>query len=261
MKPLIIANWKCNPISLKEAKKLFNSLKKGIKNNKKAEIIIFPPFIYLSVFKKPFLNFKLGAQDCFWEEKGAFTGEISPKMLKDLGVSHVIIGHSERRKYLKENYTMVNKKLKVALKNNLKPIFCVGSMKRGKKGNEEIRSQLEKALEGVKRSNIKNIIFTYEPIWAISTTKGSVVATPENTKEGAILIRKTVAQLFGQSIKVKVIYGGSVDSTNIKGFIEKAEMDGVLIGAVSLRADDFIRAVKNIDPVRSSQEIKSKSGF
>lgn len=243
MKLLVVANWKMNPLSLAEARKLFNLENKRTRRFKRVEVVICPPFIYL-----PFLEAK-GAQDCFWKERGAFTGEVSAKMLKNFGVKYVILGHSERRKYLDETDEMVNKKIKAVLEAGLKPILCVSSKKRGEAARKEMKVQMKKDLVGIKKSEIKNIVITYEPIWAISTTKGSIVATPENTKEGAILIRKNLVELFGSvdAQKVKVIYGGSVDSTNIQGFIEKAEMDGVLIGAASLRPDDFIAAVQKID--------------
>lgn len=266
MKPLIVANWKCNPIGLKEMKKLFDSISKGIKNNKGVEVVVCPPFVYLPILRACISNrqggkLALGGQDCFWEEKGAFTGEISPTMLKNLGCEYVIIGHSERRKYLKETDEMVNKKLKAAIIAGLKPILCVGSKKRGEEGNKEIKIQLEKALAGIKKSDIKNIIFTFEPIWAISTTKESIVATPENTKEGEIFLRRNLAKLFSKTIaqKAKIIYGGSVDSKNIEGFIKKAKMDGVLIGAASLRPDDFVVAIKEIDVSTKSALTRSPS--
>lgn len=253
MKPIIIANWKCNPVTLKEARRIFDSVKNGIKNIKNVEVVICPPFIYLSSFKLQASGLRLGAQDCFWENPptggGAFTGEISPAMLKNLAVKYAIIGHSERRKYQKETDEMVNKKIKAALKNDLKPVLCVGSKKRGEKGNQEMKVQLESALTGIKRAELEKIVFTYEPVWAISTTKRSIVATPENTKGEAVFIRKILTKLFDKTIaqKARVIYGGSVDNTNIRDFIEKAQMDGVLIGAASLRPDDFIAAVKKID--------------
>ena len=243
MKPLIVANWKMNPATLAEARKLFNLEKKGTRNLKRVEVVICPPFVYLPVLRAN------GALDCFWEEKGAYTGEVSPKMLKDLGVKYVILGHSERRKYLGETDEMVNKKLKAALASGLVPILCVSSKKRGETARKEMELQMKKALSGVKKSEVKNIVSTYEPIWAISTTKNSIVATPENTKEGEAFLRKSLSKLFGKTVarKVRIIYGGSVDSTNIEGFIKKAKMDGALIGAASLRPDDFITAVKKID--------------
>ena len=252
MKPIIIANWKCNPTTLKEAKRLFDSIKRGLKNIKNAEVVICPPFVYLPYFlnsKSYILNPKIGAQDCFWEEKGAFTGEVSPKMLKDLGCDYVILGHSERRRYLGETDEMVNKKLKAAIIAGLRPILCVSSRKRGKEGSSETKEQLQKDLSGIKKSELKNIIITYEPVWAISTTKGGAVVTSENTKEGKIFIKENLSKLFDRfsAGKVKIIYGGSVDSTNIEGFIRIAKMDGVLIGVASLRPDDFIAAVKKVD--------------
>lgn len=246
-KTLVVANWKMNPPTLAEAKKLFNLVKKGIKNacperSRRVEVVICPPFVYLPVLKAN------GAQDCFWEERGAFTGEISPLMLKDLGVKYVIIGHSERRRNLNETDEMINKKLKAALKVGLRPILCVSSKKRGETARKEMEVQLKRALVRIKKSEIKNIIITYEPIWAISTTKGSVVATPRNTREGEVFIRKNLTKLFNKNTakKVKIIYGGSVDSKSIQGFIKDAQMDGVLVGAASLKAKEFIAAVKKL---------------
>ena len=125
MKPLVVANWKCNPTTLAEAKRLFNSVKSGIKNIKNVEVIICPPFPYIPHIKNTKYNIRIGAQDCFWEERGAYTGEISPLMLKDLGCQYVIIGHSERRKYQQEKDSMIYKKIEAALKRGLKPILCI----------------------------------------------------------------------------------------------------------------------------------------
>ena len=253
MKPLVIANWKMNPQTLAEAKRLFNSVKNGLKNIKNAEVVICPPFVYLSALKSEIMGpssaISFGGQSCFWEEKGAFTGEVSPKMLKDLGVEYVIIGHSERRRYLKETDEMINRKIKAAIIAGLKPILCIGSRERGNRGSSEMKIQLQKALAGVKKTELKNVIITYEPVWAISTTKRSVIATPENTKEGKIFIRENLNKLFGKSLsqRIRIIYGGSVDSNNIEGFIKVAKMDGVLIGAASLKPDDFTAAVKKVD--------------
>ncbi len=247
MKPLIVANWKCNPITLKEAKKLFNLVKKGVKNFKNAEVVICPPFLYISNLKSQNSNIKIGAQNCFWEQKGAFTGEVSPKMLKNLGCQYVIVGHSERRRNLNETDEMVNRKLKAALKENLRPILCVGNKNRKReKEFKGIRIQMEKALSGIKKSDLKNLIITYEPVWAISTTKGREIATPIEAKEGAIFIRKILAKLFDKNFaqKIRIIYGGSVDSGNIRGFIKEAKMDGALVGAASLKPKEFVRTVK-----------------
>ncbi|GAF95531.1 unnamed protein product [marine sediment metagenome] len=259
MKPFIVANWKCNPVTLREAKRIFYSIKKGIRRVKNIEIVICPPFVYLPIlgastfahrkasYGGPAVTFGVGGQDCFWEEKGAFTGEISPLMLKNLGCKYVIVGHSERRGYFEETNEMVNRKLKTALKENLRPILCVGNKNRKReKEFKGIRIQMEKALSGIKKSDLKNLIITYEPVWAISTTKGREIATPIEAKQGAIFIRKILAKLFDKNFtrRIRIIYGGSVDSSNIRGFIKETEIDGVLVGAASLNSQEFVKVVK-----------------
>ena len=219
MRPLIVANWKCNPITLAKAKLLFNSVKKGIKNVKNVEVVICPPFIYIPYLLKPktyHLNPKFGAQDCFWEEKGAYTGEVSPKMLKDLGVEYVIIGHSERRA-LGETNEMINKKIRAALKSGLKPILCIDKI-----------SQIKKDLK-------TGVIVAYEPLFAIGTGK---VCSPEKAKKMKILIKKKV--------NCPALYGGSVNSQNAADYIEKAGFDGLLVGGASLDPKEFIQIIKNV---------------
>jgi triosephosphate isomerase (TIM) len=250
MKFLIIANWKCNPQTLAKAKGLFDKVAEGIKDIKNAEVVICPPFVYLESLGGSALteNLALGSQDVFWQE-GAFTGEISPGMLKDSGCKYVILGHSERRKNLGETDDMINKKVKASLSAGLKPVLCLSSAKRGQEAKNEMAGQLQGAVAGIDKPDIKNIIFTYEPVWAISTTAGGVVASPENTKEGKIFIKEALTELFGEDTAkdARIIYGGSVDSKNIEGFIKEAKMDGALVGAASLRPDDFILAVKTVD--------------
>ncbi len=217
MKPLIVANWKCNPTTLKEAKLLFNSVKRMVEMIKNVEVIICPPFVFFSNLKSQISNLKLGAQDCFWEEKGAYTGEISPLMLKNLGVEYVILGHSERRKYLKETDEMIERKLKAVLTFGLKPILCIDKI-----------SQLPK--------NIKTgFIVAYEPLFAIGTGKA---CPPERAKKMRLAIKKKV--------KMPVLYGGSVNSQNAKDYIKKAGFQGLLVGGASLNAQEFIKIVKSI---------------
>lgn len=206
MKPLIVANWKMNPPTLREAKALFNSVKK-------TGAVICPPFIYFSVLKAN------GAQDCFWEEKGAFTGEISPQMLKSLGVEYVILGHSERRKYQRETDEMVEKKLKAVLTTGLKPVLCIDKI-----------SQLPK---GIKDS----FIVAYEPLFAIGT---GLACPPERAEKMRIAIKKSLGK------KNLVLYGGSVNSQNSRDYIEKAGFDGLLVGGASLKPREFIDIVKNV---------------
>ncbi len=219
MKPLIVANWKCNPTSLAEAKRLFNLVRKGTKNVKNVEVVICPPFVYLPLLKAN------GAQDCFWEEKGAFTGEVSPKMLKDLECKYVIVGHSERRRNFKETDEMVNKKLKAALKIGLRPILCI-----------EKTSQIRKDIKGVSKKELRNLILAYEPVWAIGTGK------PCSIKKA-----KKMNSLFRKILNKNVLlYGGSVNSQNARDFIKKAKFQGFLIGGASLTPKEFIKIVKNI---------------
>ena len=228
MKPLIVANWKCNPNSLSEAKKLFHSVAQGVKNIKKAEVVICPPFLYLFSLGS---GLKLGAQDCFWEEKGAYTGEISPLMLKNLGCRYVIIGHSERRKYLKETDGMINNKIKAVLRSGLRPILCVANL-----------NQLKGGLKTIKKSKlkIKNLILAYEPVFAIGTGKACSVA---KAKKVRISIRNRFAK------NIPVLYGGSVNPHNAGSYIKEGGFQGLLIGGASLNPKDFLNILKNIDKI------------
>jgi len=224
MKPLIIANWKCNPVGLEEAERLFNSVEKGIKNVKNTEVVICPPFVYLPILSslighQP--SVKLGAQDCFWEEKGAFTGEISPLMLKNLGCQYVIIGHSERRKYQQERDSMIYKKIEAVFKIGLKPILCIDRI-----------SQIKKDLKG-----IENLIVAYEPLFAIGTGK------PCST-EKAKRMRMAIKEKLNKNIPI--LYGGSVNSENARDYVERAGFQGLLVGGASLNAQEFIALVKNV---------------
>jgi triosephosphate isomerase len=242
MKILIVANWKCNPTTLAEAKLLFESVKRGIKNLKNVEVVICPPFIYLSnlLTPKPYtlLYPKLGAQDCFWEEKGAFTGEISPLMLKNLGCEYIIIGHSERRK-LGETDEMINKKLKSALKAKLKPILCIGeTLEERKKGKTFIvlKNQLKKALINSSTHQLINLILAYEPVWAIGTGKPCGIS---EAKEANLFIKKIVKN-------IPLLYGGSINSKIAKDYIQEANFQGLLVGSASLNPKEFIKIIKSV---------------
>jgi triosephosphate isomerase len=229
MKPLIIANWKCNPKTRKEAELLFNGVRNGVKNTKKAEVVIAPPFIWLPILK----GMVLAAQDCAWEECGPYTGEVSPQMLKGFGVKYVIVGHSERRIHLKETDEMINKKLKVVLKNNLIPILCVGE-KKGENSEKVISWQLKEDLKGISPKDLKKIIVAYEPVWAIGTGD---FCKPEKAKKALAFIKK--------KINTRILYGGSVNSKITKDYM-KVDYDGLLVGGASLNAEEFIKIVKNV---------------
>ncbi len=225
MKYLVVANWKMNPQTLVKAKKLFSIVKKGIGAVKGVEVVVCPPFVYLSKLS----GLTLGAQNCFWEDEGAFTGEISPFMLKDIGCKYVIIGHSERRRYFNETCAIVNKKLKAALTNNLKPILCIDSI-----------NQVKRGLKGISKKEIKKIVIAYEPIFAIGTGKACSIS---KAKKMNFSIRKILEE------EAAILYGGSVNSKNAKDFIEKAQFQGLLIGGTSLNPKEFVKIIKKVSQV------------
>lgn len=219
---IIIANWKMNPASLAEAKSLFDAVKKS-------KAVICPPFVYLEKLSYG----KLGAQDCFWKQEGAYTGEVSPKMLKSIGVKYVIVGHSERRKFFQETDEIINKKLEAALRAGLRPILCVGENK-GENAERVVANQLDKDLKSIAQKDLKKIIIAYEPVWAISTSGGEI-CSPEYAQKILGFIR--------QRFNGIVIYGGSVDSKIINNYL-KVGYEGALVGGASLKAGEFIKTVK-----------------
>lgn len=246
VKPLIIANWKCNPVTLREAKLLFNSVNRGLKDIKKIDAVICPPFLYLPEMQIRDHNLKLGGQNCFWEEKGAFTGEVSPLMLKDLKCEYVIIGHSERRRYFKEKYEMINKKLKAVFNARLSPILCVGETKKEReqgKTREVLKKQLQEALNNLNIQPLHSLIVAYEPIWAIGTGKA---CSPFEAKKATFFIRSTVSKIYNRKIaqNTMILYGGSVTSENAKAYLSEAGFQGLLIGGASLNAKEFIKIAK-----------------
>ncbi len=246
---LIIANWKCNPSSLKEVKKLFNSLRKGLKKNN-FDIVICPPFVYLDWVKQQNSKIKLGTQNFFWENppagKGAFSGEVSAIMLKDLGVEYAILGHSERRKFFKETDEMVNKKIKIALSSDIKPIFCLGESKEEKergKNLQILKNQLKEGLRDVSHSDIKKIIIAYEPIWAIGTGKPASI---EDVSSSILYIRKIISEVFNKKTgkDIKILYGGSINSKNAESYLNQPWIDGLLVGGASLDPKEFLGILK-----------------
>lgn len=244
MKLLIVANWKCHPVTEKEAKNLFNLTQQEIKKIKGAEVVICPPFVYLSQMKPSSLV--LGAQDCFWEKKGAYTSGISPLMIKNLGCQYVILGHSERRKYFKDSNRIINKKLRVALKEKLKPILCVGETKDQKdkgKTQKVIRDQIERGLKKVSKNQIKNVAIGYEPRWAIGSGEP---CSPEEVRVVDLLIRKIISKLYNRNIsnKLRILYGGSVNSQSAQTYIQEAKVQGLLVGSASLKPKEFVKIVK-----------------
>jgi len=248
MKSIIIANWKMQ-LDLKGAKELAMAFK-GI-SEKDKEVVICPSFASLgevgNILKKG--SVKLGAQNCFWEVKGAYTGEVSSWELKDAGCEYVIIGHSERRQYLKETDEMVHEKVRAALSAGLTPIICVGeTFEQRQQGARDyiLIHQTTKALEGIKVDKNQKVIVAYEPVWVIGS--GQAVA-PEDAASASQVIGQTLIDLYSGDLannNFSVIYGGSVDSRNIKSFVQTGVIQGFLVGGASLKKDEFIDLIKNI---------------
>lgn len=248
-KKIIVANWKMNPQTIKEAEIILRETSKIIKQNKNIELIICPPYPFLYLFHKlRSKNISLGAQDSFSEKEGAYTAETSPSILKSIGVGYVILGHSERRENGDDNHK-VNKKLLLALKMKLKPILCLGEKERDSLGNYLvlIYSQIKECLENVPKNQIKDIIFAYEPIWAIGQ-KAEREASAEEFIEMKIFIKKVISDLYDVKIAegLKIIYGGSVNENNTLNFIEQGQADGLLVGRSSLIPKKFIEIIKII---------------
>ena len=244
-KKVIAGNWKMNMLP-NEAIDFIHELTPLVKNTKN-EVILCVPYIdlFYALLNTQGTNIKIGAQNMHWEEKGAYTGEVSAQMLKSIGVEYVIIGHSERRQYFAETDESVNKKIKSALACDLKPIVCVGeTLKQREDGQTEevVTKQIEKAFEGISPEYLDKIIIAYEPIWAIGTGK---TATKEYANTTIVQIRKKLGEMYGQNEADGVIiqYGGSVKSSNAKELFEMSDIDGGLVGGASLKAEEFSKIV------------------
>ena len=239
--PLIAGNWKMNNTKRETLDFLSSFLPKV--ENITIEMAICPPFtdLYAAAEKLKGTKVKLGAQNMHWEETGAFTGEVSPLMLKEIPCDYVIIGHSERRQYFAETDETVNKKIKSALKHNIAPIVCVGeSLAQREEGItiDFVMTQVENALKDIKPEDAKKIVFAYEPIWAIGTGK---TASASDAQEVIGAIRNKIEKLYNKDVaeEVRILYGGSVKPENIKELMAEADIDGALVGGASLKPDSF----------------------
>lgn len=218
----------------------------GIEKKEGREYIVFPPSPYLRDVSRICGNLAFtGAQNMYFEKEGAFTGEISPEMVKDCGCSYILIGHSERRHVFGESDTDVNKKIKAALEAGLEPVVCLGELLDERENGETgkvLERQINGAFSGIEKSLMKKIVIAYEPVWAIGTGK---VATPEIAEEAHVLIRESVKAIFGSEISdmIPVIYGGSVKPDNIEGLYKMANIDGVLVGGASLDPESFLAII------------------
>lgn len=244
-KKVIAGNWKMNKLP-NEAIDFIDRLTPLVKYTKN-EVVVCVPYtdLFYALLTAQGTNIKIGAQNMHFEEKGAYTGEVSAQMLKSIGVEYVIIGHSERRQYFNETDETVNKKVKTAFKHELKPIVCVGEtleQREAGKAEEIITNQTEKALEGLTDEQVQNTIIAYEPIWAIGTGK---TATSEDANNAIKAIRDKICQIYGQNVGKSIIiqYGGSVKSANCKELFTTSDIDGGLVGGASLDLEEFAKII------------------
>jgi len=248
MRKIIIAgNWKMYK-TIDESIELVTLLKRSLADIDEIEIVVCPPFTSLSDVHEALIdtNIALGAQDCYWEKEGAFTGEVSCPMLKSAGCRYVIIGHSERRQYFNETNETVNKKVKAALAAGLKAIVCVGEKldeRTAGRTFDVVKDHVENSLAGLTKDEMLKIVIAYEPVWAIGT---GVVATKEQAQEVHKYIRDLLQKMFGTDLAraVRIQYGGSVKPENIRELISQEDVDGALVGGASLKADSFTQIVK-----------------
>lgn len=247
-KPFIAGNWKMFN-TLRESVNLVKSIKAGVHNVTDCQVVVCPPFTALAKVSKQISEgpMELGAQNMHPETEGAYTGEISPAMLKDVGCRYVILGHSERRQYFGETDVFINEKLKTALKYSIIPIVCVGEtleQREARQQFEVVKTQIDQSLKDLTKSECLKIVVAYEPVWAIGTGK---TATPEIAEQMQSYIRRLLKEKFGEATakKVPILYGGSVKPDNIAQLIEKPNVDGALVGGASLKAESFIQIVKN----------------
>ena len=245
-RPLIAGNWKMNN-SCAESVELVSQFKDILSDSKEIDIVVAPPFTALGAVAAVLKGSPIGlsAQNVFWEESGAFTGEISTAMLKDVGCRYVIIGHSERRQYFSETDETVNKRLKAALKASLIPIVCIGETlaeREAEKTLPVIEQQLKGGLKGLSLEEMETVIIAYEPVWAIGTGK---TATPDQAQEVHRFIRDIIARIFSKEIAddTRILYGGSVKPDNVDQLMVQLDIDGALVGGASLKADAFARIV------------------
>ncbi|MCA1055409.1 triose-phosphate isomerase [Rossellomorea aquimaris] len=246
-KPIIAGNWKMNKTA-SEAKSFTEEVKGMVPDTDKVDSVICAPALFLEKLVEQTKDSKvaIGAQNMHFEESGAFTGEVSPVALSDMGVQYVIIGHSERREMFNETDESVNKKTLAAFKHNLTPIVCVGETLEQRENNETkelVGSQVKKALAGLTEEQVKNTVIAYEPIWAIGTGKSS---TSEDANEVCAHIRQVVASEFSQTAAdaVRVQYGGSVKPNNIKEYMAQSDIDGALVGGASLEPQSFLQLLE-----------------
>ena len=244
---LIAGNWKLNPAEEKGALDLLRQLRARLAPFTKTRIAVMPPFtmLHLAVDILKDTRIAVGAQNLYWEDSGAFTGEVSAPMLKSAGCEYVIIGHSERRQYFGETDQAVQRKIIAALKAGLTPIVCVGeTLAQREAGQEEkvVREQTTQALRGISEADIRRVVIAYEPVWAIGTGR---TATPDQAQGMHCFIRRIMEETFHRTAAESILflYGGSVNSNNAKDLLSQPDIDGALVGGASLKAEGFAEIV------------------
>jgi len=252
-KRVVFANWKMNPTSLSQAKRLFLDVRTGLgKKFSETEVIIASPMPYLNELQSlaPSGRIKLAAQDVYHEKSGAFTGEVSLPMLKSVGVGYVLVGHSEKRA-AGETDLDVYKNVQAVVAGKTVAVICVGEKSRDRDGNYfgVVEAQIKSALKDLKPTELKYIMIAYEPIWAISSVDKSRVATPEDIQEMKLFIQKVLSDCFSRSAanRVPILYGGSVNKKNAEELISKGDVDGFLVGGASLRATEFLGIINIVE--------------
>jgi triosephosphate isomerase len=246
---LIAGNWKMNG-TLGEAGALARGIRKALEERPFAgvEVVVCPPYLAILRVREALEGsaIRLGAQDVHWEAKGAFTGEVSPPMLREAGCTHVIVGHSERRHIMGESNELVNRKLKAALAHDLTPIVCVGELLEERTGGDTrrvVERQALKAFEGVPSADAARAVLAYEPVWAIGTGK---TASPQQAQEVHHFLRNTMVRIAGAEVAgaIRILYGGSVKPDNIRDLMAQPDVDGALVGGASLDAGSFEKIVR-----------------
>ena len=245
-KPMIAGNWKMYK-DVNEAVSLVNGIKRAVFDVENVDVVVIPPYVDLSDVGEMITEgcISLGAQNCFWEEEGAFTGEISPKMLKSVGCKYVVIGHSERRKYFCETDDTVNARIKAATNSGLIPIMCVGETleeRESEKTMEVVKTQIVGGLKDLSADFIKDLVIAYEPVWAIGTGK---TASPQQAQEVHAMIRSLLVEMYSAELSEnkRILYGGSVKPDNVEELMQETDIDGGLIGGASLKEDSFAALV------------------
>lgn len=252
MKKIIIGNWKMNPTTLEEARRIFKSIKNISNKLNSTNIVACPPFIYIPTLLKMTGEYpiSIGSQDAYFEEQGAFTGEISPLMLKNLGVKYIIIGHSEKRAQ-GDTDEKISKKVGMALELGLNVVLCVGEKERDEQGShlDILKTQIKNSLNKVQKKYIGKLIVAYEPIWAIGAKEAM---SPAIIHEMSLFIKKVLADMYGhnEAVSTPILYGGSVNFRNAGDIISQGEVDGLLVGRESVNSTGFVELLKAVDALK-----------